>query len=118
MRARYTIGHRRFESGATDAHGNPVRSWAPPVDLKVYALAPTASLADTEPVPGRDAVMTLMSILVPAGADLGPHDRFVVDGVEWEQEGEINDYTRSPFPMRASSYVRRGLVLNLKKVEG
>jgi hypothetical protein len=116
MRARYTIGHRRFEAGAEDDFGMPVKSWAPAVDLKVYSIAPMT--VTPEPVPGRDAVVTHLSVLVPAGADLGPHDRFVIDGEEWEQDGEVGDYTRSPFPRRADSHVRRGLVLALKRAEG
>lgn len=116
MRARYTIGHRRYQEGAEDDFGQPVKSWAPAVDLKVYSIAPMS--ATPEPVPGRDAVVTHLSVLVPDGANLGPHDRYVIDGEEWDQEGEVGDYTRSPFPQRADSYVRRGLVLNLKRVEG
>ncbi|WP_036959196.1 hypothetical protein [Promicromonospora kroppenstedtii] len=114
MRAKYTIGHRVYEPGAEDAHGNPVDAWAAPVDLSVYGIAPTASLADVEPVAGRMAVMTLMTVFVPAGAALGPHDRYVVDGEEWEQEGEAGDYTRNPF--KGPSFA--GIILNLKRVEG
>lgn len=114
MRAKFTIGHRVHQSGAVDDMGDEVDSWADPVDLKVYGIAPTASLADVEPVPGRSAVMTLMTVFVPAGAVLDPHDRYVIDGEEWEQEGEAGDYTRNPF--KGPSFA--GIVLNLKRVEG
>jgi hypothetical protein len=114
MRAKYTIGHKVYEPGAVDDMGNEVDAWADSVDLKVYSIAPSASLADVEPEPGRQAVMTLMSVLVPAGALLGPHDRYVIDGDEWEQEGEDGDYTRGPFRGPRSA----GIVLNLKRVEG
>lgn len=114
MRAKYTIGHRVHQTGAIDDMGNEGDSWADPVDLKVYGIAPTASLADVEPVAGRSAVMTLMTVFVPAGADLDPHDRYVINGDEWEQEGEAGDYTRNPF--KGPSFA--GIVLNLKRVEG
>lgn len=114
MTPRYTIGHRIYTPGAEDDLGNAVDVWAAAVDLLVYSIAPTASLADSEPTePSRTAVLTGWSVLVPRGAALGPHDRYVIDGTEWDQEGEVGDYTRGPFSNRVGQ-----LVLNVKRVEG
>lgn len=114
MKAKYTIGHRVYSPGVEDIYGDVAPTWAPAVDLLVYSIAPTASLADVEPEPDRMAVMTLLSVLVPDGATLGPHDRYVIDGEEWEQEGKVGRYTRGPFAGPEAA----GLVLNLKQVEG
>lgn len=114
MKARYTIGHRAYVTDSVDDLGNAVDEWLPAVDLKVFSLAPTASLADSEPTePSRSAVVTGMTALVPRGTALGPHDHYVINGEEWEQEGEVGDYTRGPFRNRVGH-----LVLTLKRVEG
>jgi hypothetical protein len=111
---RYTVGHRVYTEGETDDLGNPREGWADPVPLKVFAIAPTASLADAEPaLPSRDAVITGLTLYVPRGAQLGPHDRFVIDGEEWEQEGDVGDYSRGPFT-NAVGHV----VVYLKRKEG
>lgn len=111
MRARYTIGHRVYSPGVEDDLGNVTPGYLPAVDLLVYGLAPTSS---DEPVaPSRTAVVTGLAIYLPGGPALGPHDRYVVDGAEWEQDGEVADYTRGPFSNRVGQRV-----LNLKRVEG
>jgi hypothetical protein len=53
-------------------------------------------------------------LLVPpeAAANLGPHDRYVLDGDKWEQVGEKLDYTRGPFGWAP------GVVVNIKRVTG
>lgn len=114
MTPRYTIGHRVYTPDATDDLGNDVETWEDPVDLKVYSISPSASLADREPSePSRDAVITSYTVLVPRGTTLDPHDRYVIDGEEWEQDGELGDYTRGPFSNRVGQ-----LVLNLRRAEG
>jgi hypothetical protein len=109
MKARIVIGHRVYFEDGEDDFGIPLVGWRPPVDLHAFGLAPGVS---AEPVPGREAVITTLSILLPPGTLTGPRDRYVVDGAEWEQDGEVGDYTRSPFPRRF------GVVVNLKRVTG
>lgn len=121
MRARYTIGHRVYTSSGENDMGNETKTWADPVDLKVIFVAPSASLADTEPnEPSRTAVITSLMVGVPRGAVLDAHDRFVLGDAwppymrgEYEQEGEVGDYTHGPFSNRVGQ-----LVLNLKRTEG
>lgn len=121
MIAKYTIGHRVYTSSGEDDMGNETKSWANPVDLKVFFVAPTASLADSEPSePSRTAVVTGLSVGVPRGAVLDAHDRYVLGDAwppymrgEWEQEGEVADYTHGPFSNRVGQ-----LVLNLRRTKG
>lgn len=121
MTPRYTIGHRVYTPDAVDDLGNEREAWEDPVDLKVFSVAPTASLADREPTePSRDAVVTGLTALVPRSAELDPHDRFVLDDSwprhmrgEWEQDGEVGDYSRGPFTNSVGH-----IVLNLKRTEG
>lgn len=109
MDALVTIGHLVFAKGAADAHGNPVQSWANPVDLKVYTVYPRTS---TETVPGRDVVYEGLTVLAPSGTDFGPHDRVLWNGDVYEVEGDLGDWTNGPFEWDA------GISLNLKRVEG
>ena len=109
VRAVYTVGHRAYVAGLKDAHGNVREGWADPVPFEVYAIAP---LASQEPGDDRTAVTTGISLLAPQGAVVDPHDRFVVDGVEYDVEGDVADYTRGPFGFAA------GLVVNLTRTEG
>lgn len=109
MKAVYTVGHKVYTPGAKDAHGNPVEAWADPVDLDVYAIAPATS---QEPGADRLAVTTGLSLLVPLGAVVGPHDRFLIDGVEWKVEGDVADWSRNPFGYDA------GLSVSLTREEG
>jgi hypothetical protein len=109
MRAVYTVSVRRYAAGAKDAHGNPVASHGSPEPLQVYGVAPKGS---QEPGADRLAVSTGLMLLMPPEAVLGPHDLVIVDGDEWEIEGEVADYTRGPFGFRP------GKTVALKRTEG
>lgn len=108
--ATYPLGIKRYQEGATDAHGNPVESWSAPETVDVFAVAPTAS---SEPFQaGRDAVITGLSVLAPLGVVLDPRDRAVWHGQEYAIEGEPADWSNGPFSFKP------GLQFNLKKVDG
>lgn len=109
MKAVYTVLVKRRTTGALDAHGNPVEGLSDPEPLAVYAIAPTGS---QEPGSGRLDVTTGLSLLLPSEAVLGPLDVVVVDGEDWQVEGEVADYTRGPFGYRA------GRVASLTRTEG
>lgn len=109
MRPVYTLGLRRWMPGLEDAHGNPVESWADPVDWKVFAVAPTASM---EPLADRMAVATGISVLAPPDPLPGPHDVVIYDGEEWQVVGEVANYTTGPFTYKP------GVVVNLERKEG
>lgn len=107
----HTIGVRAFGAGTPtlDVHGNEVVSWGAPVIYPVYAIAPRSS---SEPVPGRSEVIVGLSVYAPHGVMIGPRDRVVIDGEEYEVEGEIADYTKGPFGYKP------GIVINLRRAEG
>lgn len=112
MRTVYTLGLKRHSTGTTDAHGNVRDGWADPTDWHVYGIAPNATNADPEPLADRAAVTTGLSVLAPHDPLPGPLDRVVVDGEEWEVDGDVADYTRGPFGYEA------GVVVALKRAEG
>lgn len=111
---RWPIGWCKYADGATDPFGNPVETWADPVEKLVYAVAPASAgrVGSETANAGRDAVFTNMYIYLPDAGFAGPHDRYIIDGVLWEQDGEIGDYSKSPFDWFPGS------VLTVRRVEG
>lgn len=102
----------RDTSGAPDAHGNDATVWGEEyIPLPIYAIAPRTS---TEPVPGRDEVITGLTIYAPKPANfIGPGDRIIIGSEgEWEVDGEVGDYNRGPFGYAP------GVVIHLRKAEG
>lgn len=110
MKARHLIGVRAFQAGATDAHGNPVESWAAAVDVPVIALSPGS---DEPAAANRDLSIVEWTVYAPAGTSVGARDRVVVDGREFEVLGEVQDYTRGPWVNPVA-----GVVFELRRPEG
>lgn len=116
MKASVEVGHRAYQPGAKDAHGNAVDAWAARVPLLVYGIAPRGS---QEPSPDRLEVMSGLGLYAPPETAVGPHDRFVIDPAispswagEWKVTGEIADYNHGPFGFRP------GVVITLSRVSG
>lgn len=109
MRTVYTVGVRRYVAGQKDSHGNAEDTWAAPVPVPVYSIAPTTS---SEPEPGRSEVVEGMTVLAPVGTLIGPQDRVLIDGDEWETDGDLADWSRGPFGWAP------GVSINLKRAEG
>lgn len=109
MRAVFNIGLRRYQAGAVDAHGNPVVSHAPAVDLPVFAIGPYGS---TEPSQGRDETDTRVEVFCPVGTELSPLDVLVDGGKDFEVIGVVSDYTRGPY---GAAF---GVVYTARRVEG
>lgn len=107
-----TLGVRRRIEGATDAHGNPVVTYAAPVDWPVWAIAPGAM--DEPHEPNRDLSLILWTVYAPQDAALpGELDLVVLDATEYAVEGRARDYTRGPWP-----HPTAGAVVELKRAEG
>lgn len=106
----HTVGVRAFQAGATDAHGNPVQSWATPVSVAVHALSPGS---DEPATTSRDLSIIEWTVYAPAGTTVGPRDLVVVDGRGYEIEGEVKDYTRGPWVNPVA-----GVVFELRRAEG
>ena len=105
------IGHRAFDPGAVNAHGNPVEAWGDPVDVAVYGWHTGQS---AEPaVAGHDRVSVDGQVFGPESWRPGPRDRVVLPGAgEFEVQGHPEDYNHGPFGWRP------GLVTNLRAVTG
>lgn len=106
--ALYTIGIRTLQSGALDSHGNSVDGWGDPFDVQVYAIAPRTS---TEDDPTRTEAITGYTILAPVTLVIGYRDRVVIDGEEWEVDGEIGNWSHGPFGWAP------GISFNVKRAE-
>lgn len=108
----YTLAVRRFNPGATDAHGNPVKGWKAGVDWPVFAYY---SGANAEPhLPNRDLSMVLWTVLAPAN-DLLPtaEDLVTLRGVDYAVEGEPQEYKNDPWQHHVGE-----AVVYLRKAEG
>lgn len=111
----FTVGVRVWSSGpGVDRHGNPVQSWAAPVSVPVHAVGPRLQDGDREPEDTRRAaVVEGLNVYAPAGTTIGAHDRVVWGGVEYEVDGDAQDWTKGPWPNPAA-----GVVFTLTRVEG
>lgn len=107
----YTVGHRVFSSTGRDSHGNPIKTFAPAVDLKVCGIAPGA-MAEPDNI-NRDLSVVLFSLFCPAGTVVGELDRIVMGVDEYDIEGRPKDYTQGPWDNSIA-----GVVIELKATEG
>ncbi len=104
-----TVTVRTRTPGADDRYGNPTYTWA---DAAVdgCAVAPRSSAEPAQV--GRSAVITGLTVYLPTGTEIGPHDRLVIRGTEYEIEGEPGDW-RNPYSGR-----RPGIEVAVRRVEG
>lgn len=95
----------------SDAHGNEVESWAPPVDWRVHGYA---SGANDERADGtRDLSMVLWTVYAPATGLPSVQDHVMLQGGEYAIEGDPQDYSHDPW-----GHGIGGAVVYLKKVNG
>jgi hypothetical protein len=105
-----TVQHQVYVTGAEDAHGNEIESWAAAVSLGIYAFGPGESV---EPLtPGYDRVVTTPTLFVPSTAVLTHRDRVTVRGLLFEVDGDMLPF-RNPFDPSMD-----GNSVNLKRVTG
>lgn len=114
----WSVGVHTFSDGGTDAHGNPIVTYTPPLSepgtpVPVYGWFVPSS---TEPVlAGHDRVIVDVQLLVPPGFPAGPRDVVDVPGGpagQFTVVGYPEDYTHGPFGWAP------GAVVNLRKVDG
>ena len=106
----FNLGRKAWTPGeATDAHGNGVSSFAEEAPFPVYSVAPVTT---AEPDAGRTLVTEKLSVLAPAGSTLDPRDVFVIDGTDYEVDGEIADWTKGPWGWAA------GVQFHLRRARG
>lgn len=105
-----TIKVKRHQEGSSDAHGNPVESWASPISVGVYSIAPASSTEPSEA--GREAVVTGLTVLAPADTVIDRLDRVEVNGEEFTIEGDVGNWNQGPFGFLP------GISFSLKRVDG
>lgn len=109
-RKTYFVSVKRWqEQGGEDAHGNAVEGYAAPVQVEVYAIAPSTS---AEPESGRNLVVTGYTLLAPPGTVIGPHDLVVLDGEDYKVDGDPGNWNRGPFGYTP------GVSISLTRAEG
>lgn len=100
----------RTQTGA-DRYGKPIYEWPEPgTQVHGCAIAPRSSEEPDQIA--RASVYEGLSIYMPPGVSVGPHDRIVVRGIVYEVDGDPGDW-RSPY-----SAFPRGVVVNVKRWEG
>lgn len=103
----FTVGLRSYsDDPETDAHGNTASEWSDPVDTEAVWWSPSSS----EPaLAGHDRVAIDLVVVVASSVAVGPHDRIVVEGREYEVIGYPEDYDHGPWwsPNRKPVNVRR-----------
>jgi hypothetical protein len=105
-----TIQRLAYIAGAKDSRGNPVDSWAPPVDVRNVAFDPGST---AEPrMPGHDRVVVEPTIYADYDLVLAPKDHVKVRGETYEVIGVVRRW-RNPY-----SANKAGAVATLKKVTG
>lgn len=106
-----SVLHEKFTGVTQDAKGNDVPSWGAAVDLGIYAFNPGGT---SEPfTSGHDTrVVTVPSIYVPSGAQVGARDRVTVRGKRFEVDGDALDF-RNPYGVEMD-----GIEVKLRAVVG
>lgn len=83
---------------ATDEYGSPSaeRDWSAATETVIEGCAVAPRSSSEVDDPGRTAVIVGLSVFLPAGSVVSPHDRMLVRGETYEVEGEPGVW-RSPF---------------------
>jgi len=106
----FTIGRRAWSAGAADAMGNVQPVWATAVD--VYATSIYATSVEELPANAREANHTYVTVLLPSGSGFDRRDLAVVQGVEFDVDGDLETFATGPYGYDA------GDRLSLSRVEG
>lgn len=106
---RFTVWLRKRVEDAEDAHGNPVKTWADPVDRDVYGWGP-AGFAGVDNIL-REQVDWELDLYADA-IDAVNNDKIVVNGTEFFVRGYPQDFNHGPFGFRP------GVRVKLARTEG
>jgi hypothetical protein len=112
---RFSVGVHAYSDGETDANGNPVPVYDPPLDetgtpALVYGWAVTST---GEPEAGEPRVVTTLDLYAPPGFSVGAQDIIDLDRVgQCLVIGEVKDWSTGPFGWNP------GVSVTLRKVAG
>lgn len=110
VKTRHVVQRKPFTLGDTDAYGNAVDTWGDPVDVPVFGWAPATPAVGFDQ--GRRPVATEFDIFAPAETECRDRDLWVLDGLEYKQQGPAEDFTHGPFGFAG------GLRVNVKRSDG
>ncbi len=100
---RPTVTAGRFDDDTTTFPSTPTHL------IHDVAVAPGSSTEDHD---GRSAVVTGLTLYMPAGSDVRPTDQLLIRGLVYEADGDLADW-RNPFVAGHG-----GLVQVVKRVAG
>ena len=107
----YSVTRLPFFEGEPDPYGDTRETWGSPQDVDVHGWAPPSP--DSAPFEqSRSAIVRDLDLYVPTDTASAPRDRWLIEGLLFEQIGHAEDYSKGPFRFTA------GLRINLKRVEG
>lgn len=106
------VQHLAYVAGARDDRGNPIDSWADPVDVAVHGWV--ISNSHEPQIAGHDRVLVDAQVLAPESFVPAPKDKVLLPGRpgEYQVIGETEDFNHGPFGWRPGNRV------NLRKVTG
>lgn len=84
----------RIRPPGLDEYGDPVATEPTEVTLTDCSVSPR--LSNEVNAPGRQGVIVGLTLYAPYGTDIRHTDRFTVDGVPFEVDGEAGSW-KSPF---------------------
>lgn len=105
------VQHEVYNGAGQDPKGNDVESWAPAVELGIYAYNPSTSsevLIDGH----AHRVESSPTLYVPSSAVVGNHDRITARGKSFFIDGDPADF-RNPIDSSMD-----GISIKLKAVTG
>ncbi len=93
---RFTLKYRPFTGTGTDAHGNTVKTFGPPVDWPVYSYSsgPNASPYDAN---REHLSQVLWTVYAPVDGLPDERDRVTLGGVDYDIDGQPRDYSHDPW---------------------
>lgn len=117
-RAPFVIGLKRYQAGPVDRYNNSKDTWAAPVNVNVYSVEPVRPVGSSVETytAGRSSVTTVLSVLAPSGTQISRKDRVIYQGEEYLVNGEITDWSKSPF--NTGLLWDAGIQIFLKRAEG
>ncbi|MFC9966334.1 hypothetical protein ACFVH4_19065 [Nocardia ignorata] len=119
----HTVQHYTYSDGGTDAHGNPVATYTPPLASPGVArkVAGWSGASTSEPpLAGHDRVVVDLELMVPKGFPAVARDKIRITDPPaaglYEVVGDPRPFTASPFPGPLGR--GWGYVLTLRRVDG
>lgn len=95
METKWTVDVLAYNGTTRNEYGNVVPSWVTvPVAVPVYGWFPATI---TEETATRNTVTSDIELLVPPGFTIGPKDHVRINGVTYEVNGGVEDYSHGPF---------------------